>query len=86
LQEDVTHEEAREIAKSDVFGITEKMDGYDPFVITPITTKERYNLKTINFCPRCGANLHDCELEQSENFDCPECEASMEVTIFSWED
>ncbi|MEK5394100.1 hypothetical protein NSQ59_27750 [Margalitia sp. FSL K6-0131] len=83
-QNDVTFDEAKKIAITDVLGMTNKTIQYEPFVVLPVTTKERWEAKTINFCPRCGANLKDYELEESANFECYECDTSMDIHIHNW--
>jgi hypothetical protein len=84
--DDVTYEEARNIAVKEVLGGLTKALSFNPFVLLPITTKERWEDKTINFCPRCGENLHEYDLEQSDRFDCHSCDTSMEVHIHSFGD
>ncbi len=79
---DVTFEEAKSIAKKEVLN----GDDYQPFVVLPITTQERWDDKAINFCPRCGSNLKDYQLEQYASFDCYECDTSMDIRINNWID
>jgi hypothetical protein len=81
---DVTFEEAKNTAVVDVLSGVDKVVNFQPFVAIPITTKERWEDKTINFCPRCGANLKDYDLEQSANFECYECDTSMDIHIHNW--
>jgi hypothetical protein len=78
---DVDFEEAKNIGFAEVLNGVDKAVQFEPFVVLPVTTKERWEEKTINFCPRCGANLKDYELEQYANFDCYECDTSMDVHI-----
>lgn len=78
---DVTFDEAKTIGIADVLGGVDKLVNFEPFVVLPITTKERWDEGTINFCPRCGKNLGDYGLETYGNFDCDSCGASMEVQI-----
>ncbi|HLI46805.1 MAG TPA: zf-TFIIB domain-containing protein [Geobacterales bacterium] len=75
---DVTYDQAIKVAQ---FLLSQPMDAYTNFVVQPITTKERWKAGTINYCPRCGANLHDYELSESEYFDCYECNSSLEINI-----
>ena len=77
---DVTFEEAKRTAV-EVIGGGDEAVNFQPFIAIPITTKERWEDKSINFCPRCGSNLKDYELEQSASFDCYECDTSMDVNI-----
>ncbi|MEK4883456.1 hypothetical protein NST81_01825 [Bacillus sp. FSL W8-0223] len=83
---EMTMEEAKQTAIADVLGGIDKAIKFEPFVVVPIATKERWDRKCINFCPRCGANLKDYELEQSERFECFECGTSMDVHIHSYEE
>jgi predicted Zn-dependent protease len=83
---EMTEEEARKTVMEEIMDGVHKEVDLEPCVVLPITTKERWDRKCINFCPRCGANLHDYELEQSENFECFECETSMKIHIYSYDD
>ena len=80
---DVSFEKAKEIGKKDVL-LGKDVVTYEPCVVVPVTTQERWEERTINFCPRCGANLHEYELEPSARFDCLECETSMDIDIINW--
>ena len=79
---DLTFEEAKGIATNEVLG---KIEELQPFVVLPITTQERWHNHSINFCPRCGANLKDDDLENSDFFNCFECNSSVEVHIHHFE-
>ncbi|WP_096199494.1 transposase [Bacillus sp. FJAT-45350] len=81
---EVTFEEAKNTAIAEVLGGVDKVVSFQPFVVIPLTTKERWDDKTINFCPRCGSNLKDYELEQAASFECLECDTSMDVHIHNW--
>ncbi|MBX9972528.1 hypothetical protein [Cytobacillus firmus] len=78
---DVTLEDAKEIAIYEVLGGVDEILKFEPMVVLPITTKERWEEGTINFCPRWGTNLQEYDLQQYANFDCDSCSASMEVQI-----
>lgn len=80
--EDVTFDEAKNIAITSVLGGVDKLIEFEPMVLIPITTKERWEYGTINFCPRCGTSLQDEELERYADVYCHECNASMEIQIF----
>lgn len=75
-------EEAKKTAVAEVLCDVNKAVDFQPFVVLPIATQERWDDKCINFCPRCGNSLMDYELEQHESFDCDRCETSMEIKIF----
>lgn len=81
---DVTYDEAKQTAIAEVLGGVDKVVGFQPFVVIPLTTKERWEDKTINFCPRCGTNISDQELEQYATFDCFNCDTSIDVQIHNW--
>lgn len=57
-----------------------------PFVLIPVSTKKRWQEGTINFCPRCGANLKDYELDTYADFECSSCDASVKVTVMGVSD
>lgn len=77
----VTFEEAKKTAIAEVLGGIDKVVNFQPFVVLPISTKERWENHSINFCPRCGTNIQDHELENTDFFDCYECNASIHVHI-----
>lgn len=52
-----------------------------PCVALPITTQERWDSLCINFCPRCGSNITDYELESIGDFECFECNANLHINI-----
>lgn len=79
---EMTTEEAKKTAVANVLNGIDKAVDFQPFVVLPIATQERWDDKCINFCPRCGDSLMEYELEQYESFDCDRCEASIEITIF----
>lgn len=81
-----TFEEVKETAVVNVLGGVDRMVEFQPYVIVPITTKERWKNGFINFCPRCGANVADQEHENYAFFDCFDCNSSMEVQIHHNED
>lgn len=83
---ELTFDEAKKVAIAEVLLETDKAVSYQPFVLLPMTTNERWNERCINFCPRCGANLHEQELGNSEFFDCYDCDSSIEVTIHYYEE
>lgn len=78
--DEITQEEITKAATNLLMtALDEKLD-MQPFVVLPITTKERFDTGCINFCPRCGNNIAEYELEQNEDFDCFHCEASLSVS------
>jgi hypothetical protein len=76
--DDLTYDQAIKAGK---VLLSRPMDCYTNFVVQPITTSERWKEGTINYCPRCGANLHEYDLSNSEYFDCFECDSTIEVNI-----
>jgi hypothetical protein len=82
---DITFEEAEKIAKNSVLVGAFKNEKFQPYVILPITTKERWDDRAINFCPRCGANISEYELRSFDFFDCYECDSSIQVQILHTE-
>ena len=82
---DLSFEEVKKTAIVNVLGGIDKAVKFQPFVVLPITTKERWEDGSINFCPRCGKNLAEQELERYATFDCYECKASMEVQVHTFD-
>ena len=78
---EVTYDEAQKIANKFISEIHKDIT-FEPFVVLPVTTKERWDSGFINFCPRCGASLQDEELEQYADVYCHECDASMGIQVF----
>ena len=78
---ELTFDEAKEVAIDGLFGGVNNLIGLQPFVLMPITTKERWSEGSINFCPRCGTNVTDYELEQFGSFECHTCNAQVGVQI-----
>lgn len=79
--EELTMDEAEKTAIANVLGGVNALVGLKPFVALPITTKERWDAGKMNFCPRCGTNLSDCDLEETAYTDCSNCDVSLEVHI-----
>lgn len=79
----VTFDEAKEIAINSVLGGVDKAVSFEPVVVLPVTTQERWEDGYINFCPRCGQNVQDFELEQFGEIDCHNCGAVSEVQILN---
>lgn len=73
---DVTKEEAADIAKNELFKAKQI-----PFVILPLTTEDRWQDGSINFCPRCGENISDFGMDDFGSSDCFHCDASFDVSI-----
>lgn len=82
---DITFEEAKKTAITEVLNGADRAVTFQPYVVLPITTKERWDNHSINFCPRCGANIQDHELENSDFFDCYECDSTVEIHIHHFE-
>ncbi|QST02498.1 zf-TFIIB domain-containing protein (plasmid) [Pontibacillus sp. ALD_SL1] len=80
-KEELTFGEAKKMAESELFPENVDPSGFQPFVVLPLATKERWENRSINFCPRCGSSLKDYELDSSASFTCYECDTSMSIAI-----
>lgn len=78
---EMTMKEATETAIAEVLGGVHKALNFQPFIAVPVTTQERWDAGYINFCPRCGANISEYELEEYANTDCFECDTSLDIHI-----
>jgi hypothetical protein len=83
---EMTAQEAADVATQEVLL---KGELYHNFFVQPISTANGWKYGHINFCPRCGCNIHkemgDSQdvVNNSERFNCPKCGAYVDVTIFS---
>lgn len=88
----VTQQEASQIAEKDLIPPNVKLQNY---ILQPICTERQWKYGQINFCPRCGKNI--CEdpeiggeddrwVNNSQEFECPECYAEIWVEIKSTEE
>lgn len=75
---EMTAAEAAESAVKDVLSENSK---YHSFVALPITTQERWENGSINYCPRCGTNISEYGLHENARTDCQECDASLDINI-----
>lgn len=78
---DMTYQEAKETALAHVLTATDKEMKYEPFIALPLTTKERWDQKFINFCPVCGKNFEDDDLEHHAYQDCFNCGVTLEIHV-----
>lgn len=78
---EMTMEEAKATAIAEVLVNVDKTLDFQPFVALPVTTQERWDAGCINFCPRCGTNLSDYELDEYANTDCHSCDASLDIHV-----
>lgn len=81
---EMTFEDAKKTAIAEVLVGVDKSLEFNPFVALPVTTQERWEAGYINFCPRCGANISEYELEEYANMDCFTCDASLDIQIHSY--
>ncbi|CAG9613747.1 hypothetical protein BACCIP111899_02966 [Bacillus rhizoplanae] len=81
---DVSLEEAIEIAKNDV--LLSPLNTYRNFIVEPIYTKEEWEEGTVSFCPRCGANTREYGIGQGGSFDCYECSTTLEAYVYHTHD
>lgn len=75
---DMTEEEARKACILEI--LKDKVD-FEPFIVFPLTTKERWENRCINFCPRCGTNIAEYELGSHAQVECYECDTYMDILI-----
>ena len=81
MREEHTFDELKErVLCEEIFNVT--LDKCQPFVIQPLTTKERWEEQCINFCPRCGVNITTYEIEQNGEFECHSCDTHVEIYTF----
>ncbi|MFB6364269.1 hypothetical protein ACFCP7_09420 [Paenibacillus elgii] len=86
LNKAMTQDEAIKVVEKDVFR-NEIISDLKPYVVLPICSETQWKLGNINFCPRCGQNIVEYLNEDpdfvydAQLFDCPECNASCDVTI-----
>lgn len=86
LMGDNDFEKAKQIALEKVIIAPEY---YLHFVLQEIGTANGWKYGHINFCPRCGYNIHKAMgdsktiVNNAEDFECPECEAYVSVHIIS---
>lgn len=74
---EISFKEAKKAALSHV----QHPEQFQPYVLMPLTTQERWDSGYINFCPRCGANIADYDLEENTFSDCYECDATLNINI-----
>jgi transposase-like protein len=86
LVHDETIADAMELAEK---YIIDPEVNYRPFIIQLIGTANGWKHGHINFCPRCGLNIHSAMGDSREivnnvqEFECPHCEANMFVEIYN---